>query len=432
MHSPKTSMLRPIRAKVLVLVAVAAIRTAFAGPAAAPTVEQERDRDGKAYAAAIGGLKRDHSNEWVVIADGKVAATGPRVADVLGTGAKALHRYVFQVGEDGDASEMITMWYGPRFCGAGLPMALGFEFALGGGWRRPADGATFEQMKDETPFPRNGVQVGPPGGRSELLDVLIGTVGPPLMLTPDDFERLGLARFEVPGTLTVFGMPCRRAVVRVALPGFDAEATIVACAPSVPRKQLVESSRWRDIGWFEDRFGVWAMDPWASNRKALEGRWALIGVDRLLGDGDSPEAALLAGEGKASEAYHRFLTRMPRAEERVYDESKFSKPSKVTLNGLELSLRRATIDGAEEFLADEATAQRLHLELAEEARCAFVLRDGKRIDAHVGAAWLGKRPTAAEHGGAKIAWVVYALPSGEKVGYCEPPPALPDLPAPTK
>ena len=267
------------------------------------------------------------------------------------------------------------------------------------------------------------------------MDVLIGTVGPPLLLTIDDGERLGLARCEVPGFLRLpnnwVPFPFRRATVRVSLPDTQGGgAWIPAAVPTGSRKQMADLSRGRDFDWFQPFGGIWDMDPWASRKKSLQGRWVLFGVDRPLGDGDTAEQALLAGEGKAPEAYHRFLTRLPRGGEAVYDDAAFSEKATVALNGEEVEVRRDPKRADDIYLADEATAARLRLELADEARCTFVMRGGTRLHAHAGAAWKGAKPAPGATG--KLAWVVYPLPAGDTVWYCEPPAPpsiLPDGPA---
>ena len=205
---------------------------------------------------------------------------------------------------------------------------------------------------------------------------------------------------------------------------------ISAAVPTGTRRQMADLSRGRDFDWFQEFGGVWNMDPWASRKKALAGKWVLFGVDRPLGDGDTAEQALLAGEGKAPEAYHRFLVRLPRGEEAVYEDAAFSEKARVVLNGEEVEVRRDRKRADDLYLADEATAERLRLERADEARCTFVVRGGVRLHAHAGAAWIGKKPAVGETG--KLAWVVHPLPAGDKVWYCEPPAPpliLPDGPA---
>jgi hypothetical protein len=387
---------------------------ALGGEGGASAVDAERAANRKAFEASIAALRREHAGEWVAIAGGKVAATGQTPQEVAAAAPLAVHRFIFRVGDEGDGEFPANFWYGPRFGGLDLAEALGITTLGGGG--------------EETPFPRTRIDVATPSGEQESMDVLVGTVGPPLLLTLGDAEHLHLERFEVPGALksSWIPFPFRRAVVRVSLPGKEG-AWIVAAVPTGTRKQLVDLSAGRDFGYFQD-VGVWAMDRWAAKRRSLEGRWALVGVDRLLGEGATAEEALLAGEGKAPEAYHRFLTRLPRTGEVAHEESAFTETAKVVLNGTEVKVRRDPQRPDGPFLAGEATAASLLLETAEDARCQVLLRAGKRLPARAGAAWLGGKPAAEARG--RVTWVVTPLPAGEKVWWCEPPSRLPVLPVP--
>jgi len=378
-------------------------------------VDAERAANRKAFEASIAALRSEHAEQWVAIAGGKVAATGRTPEEVAAAAPLALHRFIFRVGDEGDGEFPANFWYGPRFGGFGLAEALGIT--------------RIGETTEETPFPRARIDVVTLSGEHESMDVLVNTVGPPLLLTLDDAEQLRLARFEVPGALksSWIPFPFRRAVVRVSLPGKEG-TWIVAAVPTGTRKQLAELSAGRDFGYFEEQGGIWAMDRWAAKRRSLEGRWALVGVDRLLGEGATAEEAFLAGEGKAPEAYHRFLTRLPRTGEVVHEESAFTETAKVVLNGTEVEVRRdpQRLDGP--FLADEATAASLRLETAEDAHCQVLLRAGTRIPARAGAAWLGRKPATGARG--RLTWVVTPLPAGENVWWCEPPPPLPALPVP--
>jgi hypothetical protein len=387
----------------------------LAGEDAAGAVELARERNRKAYEAAKPDLHAKHTGEWVVIADGKVAAYGKRPEDVQTTAPDAAHRYLFEVGKEGDGEFVANFWYGPRFGGGALAGALGIT--------------TFGAEDDDpaTAFPRTKVVLSTPSGQREEMDVLVGTVGPPLLVTLDDAARLNLSRYEVPGTLTASWLPFgfRRATVRVSQPKHEGGAWLSAAVPMGTRAQLVELTRGRDSGYFEDRFGVWAMDPWAAKRRSLTGKWALVGVDRLLAEGATAEEALLAGEGKAPEAYMRYLTQMPIPGEMLLAEDLFTEKVKQVLNGLAVEVRRAVKEDV--LLTDAATAARLRLELAEAMRCVFLLRNGEKIPARMGAAWT---PPQGPGKTARLMWLVYALPAGETVWHCKPLPELPGDPVP--
>ena len=62
-------------------------------------------------------------------------------------------------------------------------------------------------------------------------------------------DALGLAQFEVPGTWSVMGVPCRRALVETKIEGLDASAHVVATAPLVEREKLVGFARYRNSWW---------------------------------------------------------------------------------------------------------------------------------------------------------------------------------------
>lgn len=395
----------------------------------ATTVDQERAADRRAYETHVAALRQEHAGAWVVIAGGKVVTTGARVEDVQDAAPEALHRFVFRVGDEGDGEVFVSAWYGPRFAGPGLARAFGFDYALGRGWTR---GDEVLPIRGARPFPRTPLVVGAPGRSGEALDVFIGTVGPPLVLTPGDFDRLGLARYEVPGTITVGGIPCRRATIHVEVPGIEGSATLTVVVPTVSHDRLVDLGRGRDFDFFqgiEMGFGIWAMMPEAR----IEG-WVLFGVDRVLGQGETAVEALAKGEGKAPEAYHRFLCRMPRGGKVEYDAAAFTEEETRILNGERVEVRRSKRYGDDILLGSRADADRLGLHLAEDARCFFVMQDGKRLHARCGAAWAGNRrlgespPTDAET--LQLVWVVYPLPEGETVWFCEPLPPMPALPEP--
>jgi hypothetical protein len=150
-----------------------------------------------------------------------------------------------------------------------------------------------------------------------------------------------------------------------------------------------------------------------------------VGVDRLLAEGATAEEALLAGEGKAPEAYMRYLTQMPVPGEMLLSEDLFTEKVKQVLNGLAVDVRRAVKEDV--LLTDAATASRLRLELAEAMRCVFLLRNGEKIPARMGAAWT---PPQGPAKAARVVWLVYAVPAGETVWHCKPLPSFPGDPVP--
>jgi len=367
-----------------------AVGVAGAPEQADESVDAARARNKKAYARVSPDLHRDPASPWVVIAGGKVAARGATLEDVLKNAPEAPHRFVFQVGSEGDSKEFITTWYGPRFGGGklfGLLEEMGFTWTchVTTGFRFSRNGKPVPPVSP-LPFPRIQLEIAPPGGKPLALTVFPNTVGPPLVLTPEDYLRLGLARFEVPGTLTIetaFGgvVPCRRVLVRISVPGFDVHGYRIASVPICPRKVLVDLSRKRSAieFWPGDMSGEKLPGRW-------KGKWVLYGVDQVMGEGTTPEQALRDGKGKVDFAYHRFLVRLPLGEPLVLNRSDFGQEKCVKLNGLEVAVRAGQEHGP--FLVSRESAEPLHLELAEEGR-EVRFKGEKTGHLQAGYAWLG-------------------------------------------
>jgi hypothetical protein len=407
-------MLHAVRLVVLPSLVACGAEVALAG-GRAEEIEAARTANRATYEAEIAKLRETCAGQWVVIADGKVASQGDTPESVDAVAPKALHRYLFRVGDEGDGELVANFWYGPRFGGMPLATALGVD-AFGG------------RLTEESPFPRRPVVVRTPGGVKETMDVFLGSVGPPLMLTLDDAERLSLSRHEVPGALTTEWIPFgfRRVTVHVSVPRGAGGAWIAACYPTGTRAQMVDLSRGRDFGWFEDRFGIWSMDPWAAKRRSLAGRWALIGVDRLLAEGATAEEALTNGAGKAPEAYMRYLAKLPLEGELVLEGESFSERTALRVGGKPIPVRRDPSRDDGVVLGTPEQAETLGLALAEAARCVFVVEGGVRRHARMGAVWLD--PDVPGAAPSRVAWIAYALPEGQKVWHCEPPPEMPRLP----
>ena len=215
-------------------------------------------------------------------------------------------------------------------------------------------------------------------------EVFFGTVGPTMMLTPQDHRRLGLARFEIPGTVKVgeFGS-ARRALVRVRIPELEADATIPALVPAMPYEALVGFARWRNSWWQWGEsiqpklpetapFRGSAGPPVPAPREA----WILFGRDRILASGDSPSAALAGAASLGDVDYHRFLMRIPREERLTLREVDFAKePRDVDLNGAKHPARPSTPGGP--LLVTPEVGRALRLELAEDPRDLRLELDAK-------------------------------------------------------
>jgi len=368
------------------------LRAGADGPSpGAADVDAARKRNREAWERLAPALRKDHRGKWVVIANGELAAVGDTLEDVRAAAPEARHRFVFEVGTEGDAEVFASRWYAPRFSGGQLAGAIGARWTGGAGGLHVTKDGREAKVIQAPPFPRVVLRVAAPGGKAEELEVFQGTVGPPLVLTADDWERLGLARFEVPGTLSVKGMRCRRGIVRAGYEGIDGEAVLLACASVEPREKHVRLARSRDAFW---NWGGSLADEHV--RAGRRGLWILFGCDRVLGEGATPEAALRAGEGRTDFAYHRYLVRIPRGKPLGFDEETFGEVVRVDLNGERVRARAAAPEGP--FLVPEETARRLRLEMAEEGR--EVRLDGEATRA--GYAW--------RKGGEALALVVVAPP----------------------
>ncbi|MBL9086522.1 MAG: hypothetical protein JNM10_05225, partial [Planctomycetia bacterium] len=228
-------------------------------PDAPATIAAARARNLEAYAREKARLHRDLVGKWVVIAERdpatvegayKSVVVGETLDAVAAIGAVSPHRFVFRVGEDGDEDVFVSSWYAPRFAGHGIATALGMQVVMHGAVDVSKDGrsATFG---GPTPFPRVAFHLAALDGTASprngdaTPEVFLGSVGPDLMLTPQDATELRLARWEVPGTVTVGGVPCRRARVTASVPAVGASGSVVACVPDVPMEDLVARSRAR-------------------------------------------------------------------------------------------------------------------------------------------------------------------------------------------
>ncbi|MFO0932601.1 MAG: hypothetical protein U1E39_07815 [Planctomycetota bacterium] len=336
-------------------------------------IEAARARNLEAYAREKARLHRDLVGKWVVIAERdpatvegayKPVVVGETLDDVAAFGAELPHRFVFRVGEEGDLETFASEWYGPRFAGSGFVKAMGltsFGTMPGGGveLRRGDDAVTFGTA---SPFPRIriGIEaaIDPEVARSEPREVFFGSVGPTLMLTPEDDARLRLARWEVPGTETVAGVPCRRVLVRVAIPDLEVAEAVVAAVPAVARETLVAMARERH------RFWTWSDEMRASLNfeedvvPAGEPRWVVFGNDRVLGVGRTVEAALAEADSFRDVVYHRYVTPWPMPTPPA-PESRwgFDAVVEVERSGVRLAARVPNLPWDPNFSADVVRAR---------------------------------------------------------------------------
>ncbi len=355
-----------------------------------PIVVRAREADEKAWTSMAADVVAKHKGAWVVVGDGKLLAVGKTLAQVAETGADLPHRFVFEVGTEGDEEQFISAWYGTRFCGGEIHAALGTDWQGGaGGFRLSKGGKTVRATLGDA-FPRLVVHLLDPDPRmhdplaSIAGEVFFGTVGPTMMLTPQDHQRLGLARFEIPGTAKVaaFGS-ARRALVRVRIPELEADATIPALVPAMPYETLVGFARWRNSWWqwgesIQPKLPETAPFPGSAGPPVPPPReaWILFGRDRILASGDSPSAALAAAATLEDVDYHRFLMRIPREGGLTLREADFEKePRSLDLNGGAHPGRPSKAGGP--ILVTAEVGRALRLELAEDPRDLRLDRDAK-------------------------------------------------------
>ena len=359
-------------------------------PVAAADVDAQRTKNEAAYASLKASLHEDHHGKWVVIAGGKLAATGKTLADVTTSPIEGAHRFVFQVGTEGDQTSFISTWYAARFAGPPLAGILDIDWTMGPNgvevWR---EGGPRQKSFGARPFPRLRFAVGAPGDeRREPLELFLGSVGPPLVLTRADYERLNLARFEVPGTHTMMDVPCTRVVVTAGITEQDTARPVIAAVSRAPDEQMIDFARWRHRFWdWGGGLGAQAIAPHSQG-------WIVFGNDRVLGAGATAEAAVRAAKGATDFAYHRYLVALPLATDPVPLEvaPAGKEPVRaVPMEGPLGSLGRpsALLARGDEVLptVNEATAQRAGLQLLECPRPYTVSVRGMSYTARAAFAW---------------------------------------------
>lgn len=296
-------------------------------PGAPDVLDLARARNLALYEREKERLHRDLLGKWVLIADRapeevegafKPLLVGDTLESVAALAPDAKHRFVFRVGDEGDVTTVASAWHAPRSAGSGFVRATGLtSFAdKGGGVVELRKGEAVVTFHDASPFPRIRVGIERPSGPSpaapEAREVLLGTVGPTLALAPADDERLGLARWEVPGTEIVGGVPCRRVLVRVSIPELEIVSTVVAAVPDVAPERLVAQARERGAFWRWTEGLPTLLDFGNALVPAGKPRWLVFGNDRVLGVGSSAETALAEASAYRDVIYHRYVTPWPR------------------------------------------------------------------------------------------------------------------------
>jgi hypothetical protein len=151
---------------------------------------------------------------------------------IAANGAEPSHAYLFVLGSEGDRRVPLPARYGPRVAGNGLLQALGLAFTFdpeAGTLTLSKDGEvrTFQTGSGAaaatfTVEPASGL-----GTPVPLEFVVSSAFAGTAIVAREDAVAAGLARSEIPGTvqlaesLTGRTTPCRRALARVTLAGFD-------------------------------------------------------------------------------------------------------------------------------------------------------------------------------------------------------------------
>lgn len=294
-------------------------------------IQAARARNRAVYDRERAHLHRVHAGQWVAIAvPAGLTAGGAYETWTAGATLEAVrdfrpeskHRYVFRVGDEGDLDVFVSAWYGTRFAGSGgLARGLGVDLVLHASVDVAKDGRQ-ARFAGGTPFPAVAFHFEAPDGRASprngdaTPEVFVGSLGPDLMLTPQDDAELGLERFEVPGTATVGGVPCRRVLVTASIPRVGARGTLVACVPDVPAEGLAAMSRSRHAfwQWGEGLQATLRLDRGFLLLPADESptrSWLVFGNNRVLARGASPGEALDAASGFRDVLYHRYVTAWP-------------------------------------------------------------------------------------------------------------------------
>ena len=320
----------------------------------------------RAYASMKADLHAKYKGKWVVISGGALTQVAARFEDVGVVDALTVHRFVFQVGTEGDTETFVSQWYAPRFGGPPLAKALDVDWQSGAGgfvlWR---EGGPRVKAFTPGPFPRVKLRIGASAGEMKPLELFPGSVGPALVLTKHDYDRMGLARYEVPGTHKVGWIDCTRVLVRVSLAEGDRVVPVVAAVSREPEEKMRTLARERH------RFWTWGGNLAQMATAGHDGKWLLFANDRVLGVGDTLEAALRAGETATDFAYQRFLVKLPRG---PMTDGALERPETTTLLAADGRLTvdqatrvRATIAGVERTVTvvTSAQAEALDAHLAE-------------------------------------------------------------------
>lgn len=252
----------PALTSLLLLVILAGAPRAQTGGAIAAerSVNEAAFRD--RYLTQKEEITRKHAGKWIAIVAGRIWPAGEQGAlepaeslkaclrVVNETHPKAVHRFVFRVGEEGDVrfSDWSTLRSGVPYnlLGAGLKkhLALRVVFDARDGtieWGRGGKTRRF----DNSDHPLIDFPLASPGQGATRLIPLVDSLAftGMALFEPETAARLGLERFEIPGAArfvdgggkVLGGLVGRRAHVRILLPELKIDETIPAIIWPRPR-----------------------------------------------------------------------------------------------------------------------------------------------------------------------------------------------------
>lgn len=246
-----TRVLVPFAIAVLAAASLAASHAQTAPPADRIAAERaENDAAfAKDYALHKERLFAEHAGQWIAIVHGKILPAPERgfpiapaatLADCLKAAdarlPDAAHRYVFRLGEEGDVAYSLGMAQHPDVFGMALFDLVGINvFATG------VVDIERKGKKGKLAFTNDlggaltlaTTIADPTGAKEEPIKVVASTgFNGIAVFAPAVADRLGLARFEIPGRAAIEGWAqkgyCRRARFRMKQPEIDVDEVLPA------------------------------------------------------------------------------------------------------------------------------------------------------------------------------------------------------------
>ncbi|MAG56630.1 MAG: hypothetical protein CMJ83_10105 [Planctomycetes bacterium] len=201
------------------------------------------------YRPQAAALAKEKVTGWVMIVEGMLLPVdgkgkvmpGTRWPDLVALAERlhpgAVHRFLFQVGEDGDQAHFYTMGEFPHGIGSGLVTAV--RKATSSGWlstphqiwlkSKSNSESTIISEPDPKGIPYVPFSVGAPGGETKVSHAFgfASAFTGPAVVSEETARKLDLARYEIPGTMTLNRhAKCRRARARFVLKKAKADVVV--------------------------------------------------------------------------------------------------------------------------------------------------------------------------------------------------------------